>query len=119
MPTSWKKNHARLDDISLIIERTPNSGWEFANPPKKIKTIVGIKEARRLPTPATQDERVENIQNASACPIFIPTLPTGEVSLSDNDEIEEILEHSSSREPNVFFRVGGMVRDLLWGRRAE
>jgi hypothetical protein len=56
MPTSWKKKHAWLDER---IE----SGWEFANPPKKIKTIVGIKEARRLPTPATQEERVENIQN--------------------------------------------------------
>lgn len=65
--------HKHLEDVARAMDREPEEGWEFANPTKKIKKIHERQGTRCLPTPETEDDRLENIYTATETPVYNPS----------------------------------------------
>jgi hypothetical protein len=86
------------------MERYPSKEWEFANPPKKLKPITEISDARSLPKPETKEDRLENIYNATSRPIYIPRIEAQDVEMGNCPVQEE------THKPNTFRRSGGLDR---------
>jgi spore coat polysaccharide biosynthesis protein SpsF (cytidylyltransferase family) len=89
-------------------------GWEFANPGKSLKKVNSGTTERILPTPVTQDERLENIIQATNRPFQIARSQTtdGNIVFSDSEEDEMVryTKQAKRYSPNIFRRQGGLHR---------
>jgi ribonuclease HI len=112
----YYKSQELMEDISHAMDRKPKAGWEFANPAKKLKTIDKVESGRSLPSPETQDMRLENILVATTKPIYIPTRKIDNVVVFSDSEEEEngnCPKRTAKQEPNIFFRTGGLIRAMF------
>jgi hypothetical protein len=82
---------------------------------KKLKTIDKVDSGRSLPSPETQDMRLENILVATTKPIYIPTRKIdSDVVFSDSEEEDgNCPKRTAKQEPNIFFRTGGLIRAMF------